>query len=314
MKLLEYYRDGLIEEEHYGFITVKTPTETKHIGEDNGYPFFLRSCAKPLQASLLCDYGLDRELSLEQIAVCCASHAGEQCHVMVVRSVLEKFGLSEKMLQCGEHEPVSFSAQKELILKGEKAGQIHNNCSGKHAMMLALCKKNGWSLDNYYELEHPLQQSIKSKINDLCEVTEIYPITTDGCGVPIFSMPLENILKGYLNLFFDDKYVKIKEAFQNCPYLIGGENRLDTAVMMKNPHLISKVGAGGLCVVVNLEEKSAFVVKIADCDMRARAICVIKLLKDFGWIKEETDFMKIQNSTDILTIKGLKVGEVKACF
>ena len=102
-------------------------------------------------------------------------------------------------------------------------------------------------------------------------------------------MPLENMLIGYLNLFFNKKYAKINEAFQKNPYLIGGENRLDTAIMTDNPHLISKVGAGGLCVVLNLEEKSAFVVKIADCDMRARAMCVIKVLKDLGWLKQETD-------------------------
>lgn len=314
MKLLEHIRDGLIEEEHFGFIKILTPKGLTSIGDDNNCPYYLRSCAKPLQASLLIDYGFDKELTSEQIALCCASHAGEKCHVDVVRSILNKYGISEDYLKCGEHEPVSETAQKELLLLGKKAEQIHNNCSGKHAMMLMITKLKGWRLENYDEITHPLQQAIKKKINELCEVKSEYSITTDGCGVPIFSMPLKNMLLGYLNLFLDDKYKRIREAFQNNPYLIGGENRLDTAVMTGNPHLFSKVGAGGLCVVLNLEKKSAFVVKISDCDMRARAICVIKALKDLGWLKNESELIKAQNQTDILTIKGKKVGEVKTCF
>ena len=181
-------------------------------------------------------------------------------------------------------------------------------------MMLLISKKMCWDMKTYDSINHPLQQAIRVKINELCEVNDDYPVTTDGCGVPIFSMPLANMLKGYINLFCDEKYSKIKDAFQNNPYLIGGENRLDTAIMTENHHLISKVGAGGLCIVLNLEEKSAFVVKISDCDMRARAICVIKCLKDLGWIKHETDLIKAQNNIDILTLRGEKVGEVKSCF
>jgi len=310
MKLLEYNRSGLIEEEHYGFIKYLSGKEVISIGEDNKYPYFLRSCAKPLQASLLIDYGIDKEFSSEQLAICCASHAGEECHINTVRSILKQNNLSEDLFRCGVQMPISETARKKV----EKPEQIYNNCSGKHAMMLTISKKMGWPLENYDELEHPLQQAIKEKIYKLCEVYENYPITKDGCGVPIFSMPLENILKGYLNLFLDDKYSRIKEAYQNNPYIIGGEGRLDTAIMTENPHLIAKIGAGGLCTVLNLEEKAAFIVKISDCDERARAICTIKCLKDLNWIKNETELLKAQNKTDILTLRNIKVGEVEPCF
>ncbi len=83
-KLVIYNRDGLIEQEHFGYVVRTDKTRVlEKIGEDKNYPFYLRSCAKPLQAALLIDYGLDEKFGLteEEIAICSASHAGEKVHV-----------------------------------------------------------------------------------------------------------------------------------------------------------------------------------------------------------------------------------------
>lgn len=111
------------------------------------------------------DYGLDTKYNLteEEIAVCAASHAGEQIHVELVKNILDKFEISPDKLKCGDHEPISKSAQDELLLNGKKATALHNNCSGKHTMMLGLCKLNDWDMDNYDNIHHPLQQEIKKK-------------------------------------------------------------------------------------------------------------------------------------------------------
>ena len=308
MKLLEYYRSGLVEEEHFGFIKFLGRDGIVSVGDDGVY--FLRSCAKPLQASLAIDLGLG--LNSEQLAICCGSHAGEEVHLKAVRSVLEKFNISESLLKCGEHQPLSATAQRNLVLNGEPCLQVHNNCSGKHAFMLACCKKMGWDLYSYDELEHPLQQMIKQKVNELCEIDKEYPVTIDGCGVPIFSMPLVNMVRGFVNVF--NLYPQLKEACINHPYLIGGENRLDSAVMRGNPHLACKVGAGGLCIVTNLETQEGLIVKIADCDMQARAITVVKCLEDLNWLKTKSETLKEQADTQIKTIKGVVLGEVKPCF
>jgi len=222
-RLVKYFRDELTVQEHLGFVVFSD----HEFGETFGYPFFLRSCAKPLQASLIIDENLD--FPVEEIALCCASHAGEKCHVELAKRMLSKLGLNETDLKCGVHEPISQKAKENLIKNGEKPTVFHNNCVGKHIMMLALCKKNGWDIENYYDFEHPVQKAIKEKIYDLCEVVdEDYPVTKDGCGVPIFSMPLKNMLKGYLNLFLSPRYEKIKRAFREYSYIIGGEERLDT--------------------------------------------------------------------------------------
>lgn len=319
-KFLEYIRDGLVEQEHFGlFVKISADGSVCKIGEDNNYPFYLRSCAKPLQAALLIDFGLDKfyNMTSEEIAICCASHSGEPCHVQTVKGFLDKVGVDESYLKCGLHKPLSRVEQNKLLMSGEKENILQNNCSGKHSMMLAICKKNNWDLGTYDEINHPLQVAIKNKIYELCEIESNYPVTKDGCGVPIYAMPLKNMIKGYLNLFLDEKYSKIKEAFINNPYLIGGEDRLDTAIMGVNENLIAKVGAGGLCIVVNLKTKEGLIIKIMDCDMKARAVCLIEALKQLDWLDQnmlKNDLIKSQNKKDILTLHGEKIGEGKCAF
>ena len=297
----------MIEQEHFGYILRYDQNGIiERFGEDNKTPFYLRSCAKPLQASLIVDYALDKEFEMteEEIAICCASHAGEEVHTKLVTELLNKFCLSEEDLKCGVHEPISKSAQNELLSKGKTAGQIHNNCSGKHTMMLGLCKLKGWDLKTYDNLNHPLQQEIKRKIYQLCELEKEYPITKDGCGVPILSMPLGNIVKGYLNLFCNQKYKKIKDAFLSYPYIIGGEKRTDTTIIENSENLVAKVGAGGLIVVVNTIINEAFVVKICDANIEAREILTTDYINKLGW-------SKIDLSHEIKTIHGDTVGYIK---
>lgn len=305
-KLVIFNRDGLIEREHFGYIVRCDKLHVvEKIGDDKRYPFFMRSCAKPLQAALMIDYGLDKKFNLneEEIAICCASHAGEKIHVDIIKNLLKKFEISEDRLKCGVHQPISKSAQDELLKNEQSPSVIHNNCSGKHAMMLGLCKINDWDMDNYDSINHPLQKEIKRKIYELCEVKSEYPTTKDGCGVPIFSMPLENIVKGYLNLFTNPKYEKIKNAFLNNPYIIGGENRTDTKIIQNSKNLVAKVGAEGLLVVVNTELEEGFIVKICDSNMQAREVVTIDLINNLNWAT-------IDISHDISTICGDKIGEI----
>ena len=288
---VEYIRDGLVEEFHEGFFMLSTETY-------DTIPYYLRSCAKPLQATLLIDYGID--LTEEELALCCGSHAGEECHIRVAKQILDKFEIDEKYLKCGVHAPLARSMQDKMLLSGEKAKAIHNNCSGKHIGFLVICKKKGWDMGTYDKPEHPLQIAIKNKINNMCEITSNYPVTTDGCGVPILSMPLKNMLIGYKNLL---QYEKIINAIQKYPYIFGGENRLDTEIIEKTQGLITKVGAGGLCIVFNVKEQVGFVVKINDCSMEARRFAVLEMINCLGWGNIEFD-------KTIKTLHGQVVGEI----
>lgn len=289
---VDYIRDGLIEEFHEGLYMLSSELcETS--------PYYLRSCAKPLQATLLIDYGID--LTSEELALCCGSHAGEECHIRIARQILEKFDIDESLLKCGVHAPLARSMQDKMLLRGEKPTAIHNNCSGKHIGFLVICKKKGWDMITYDKLNHPLQIAIRDKINQMCEVEQPYPITTDGCGVPILSMPLKNMLIGYKNLL---NYTPIIQAIRNNPYFFGGENRLDTEIIEKTDNLIAKVGAGGLCIVFNIKAKEGFVVKINDCSMEARRIAVLELINSLNWANLEFD-------KTIKTLHGQVVGNIQ---
>ena len=289
---VDYVRDGLIEEFHEGLYILSSELyETS--------PYYLRSCAKPLQATLLINYGID--LTSEELALCCGSHAGEECHVRIARQILEKFDIDESLLKCGVHAPLARSMQDKMLLRGEKPTAIHNNCSGKHIGFLVICKKKGWDMTTYDKPNHPLQIAIRDKINQMCEVEQPYPITTDGCGVPILSMPLKNMLIGYKNLL---NYTPIIQAIRNNPYFFGGENRLDTEIIEKTDNLIAKVGAGGLCIVFNIKTKEGFVVKINDCSMEARRIAVLELINSLNWANLEFD-------KTIKTLHGQVVGNIQ---
>lgn len=304
--LVRYIRGRIVEQQHWGFVVL---AEKNHIidscGDTSSYPFYLRSCAKPLQASLLVDLGaIDfYRMTEEEIALCCASHAGESVHVEIAAGLLEKIGLDESYLKCGFHKPISKTEQNKLVLSGNSESILQNNCVGKHIMMLGLCKLYKWDLATYCESEHPLQIMIKDKITELCELKHNYPMTVDGCGVPIISMPLFNIAKGYLNMFKNPCYEVIKNAILNNPYILGGEDRLDTKIIENSNNLIAKVGAGGLCVVVNLEKEECLVVKISDCDMKARELVTLDSLKNLKWTNIPTEH-------DILTLHGEKIGEI----
>lgn len=318
--LVEYIRDGLVEQSHYGFAVLADKTRAfDFTGDSKDYPFYLRSCAKPLQASLIIDYNVDTyyDMTSEEIALCCASHAGEETHVQTAVNFLKKIGLDESYLKCGLHKPISKTEQEKLLLSGKKENVFQNNCVGKHIMMLAICKLKNWDLNTYYEEKHPLQIAIKEKIYELCHINidkpacfvnpltlTSYSITKDGCGVPIHSMPLKNMLHGYLNLFCNPKYEKITQAFRNYPYIIGGKDRLDTMIMQNSQDLAAKVGAGGLCIVVNLKEEEAFVVKICDCDMKARELVVVDTLKNLHWADIKVD-------REIKTLHGEVIGKIK---
>lgn len=311
--LLQQTRQDLIELEYYGFIIhCDSKKSTKAIGETNNYPFFHRSCAKPLQASILVDFKTKDFFTLtdEEIAVCCASHTGEKVHIDLLKSILQKTGLNENDLQCPVIPPLNVEEQKKF----ETYSPLHNNCSGKHTLMLAICKQNGWDFKNYLDKNHPIQIAIYEKIKALCEESKDLPFTLDGCNAPNWATSLESLSKGFWNLFCEEEYKDIKTAFFKNPYLIGGNNRLDTQIMQMNQRLIAKVGAGGLCSVVNIDAKEVLTFKIIDADMRARSIVVIETLIDKGWLNTNSiDENLLKNSLNnvVTTETGVKTGEFK---
>ncbi len=318
-KLIEFKRNGLTEQIHYGLIIHMNKSGIiNEIGRDNNYKFYHRSCMKPLQASMLIDLGIDKKnnLTLDELAVCCASHTGEEEHQKRVLSILKKAGCNEEDLLLIPHQPLSSFEQTRLIKNNLPLRKIHHNCSGKHAAMLSICKHMGFSTKNYKDFSHPLSDLIINKVCELCETsTNDIIISKDGCGLPVVATTLEQLGKGYLNLFTNKKYDDIKNAFLTYPFLIGGKERSDSIIISQFSNCIAKVGACGLLVIVNIEKEECIIVKIADSNMESRELTAFNSLIQLKWPKK-SNFSQINNiyTKKIISIDNENLGEIIPSF
>jgi L-asparaginase II len=240
----------------------------------------------------------------DEIAMACASHSGEKMHVDRAASMLEKIGLSEPDLRCGTHLPFSTTESERMLRAGETPSQLHNNCSGKHAAMLAYAKHIGASLTDYEDVDSPVQQAILKCVADFAGVAaDEIAIGIDGCAAPNFATTLTAMAVSFLNLVsprasFDEATkaacTRIVSAMMNYPELIGGSERLDTKLMQAAPgKIISKVGADGvwLCGVLPCEAFPTglgIALKVEDGDdMRARPVVAVEVLRKLGILCED---------------------------
>ena len=203
-ELLYTMRGDLVETIQRGHVAVVDVRG--HLIASSGDPeatSYMRSVAKPLQATMLVQSGAAERFGLTGplLAICCASHQGEPSHVAAVREVLARVGVPESALQCGVHAPAYTPAAAALWRAGEEPGAVHNNCSGKHAGMLAAARALGAPLEGYLSLDHPVQQGILANVAALAGVPrERIVIGVDGCSVPVHGLPIRAMAYAYAHL------------------------------------------------------------------------------------------------------------------
>ena len=192
----------------------------------------LRSAVKPLQALPFVATGA-LGAGAEEIAVACASHNGEPRHVEVVRRMLERAGLDESALSCGPQWPYSEEASRALARNGETAAAVHNNCSGKHAAMLAACVHNGWPVEGYAAFDHPLQRDIRRRMSEHAGIrVSDTPHGVDGCGLPTHGLPLLWLARMFASASAHDAaFQRCQDAMAAEPFMVGGSGRFDTLLL-----------------------------------------------------------------------------------
>ena len=205
---------------------------------DPGRVAFYRSAAKPLQAVPLVEDGvLDRiGFTERELALCCASHNAEPEHLTLARSILARAGLDERALACGPHPSLRPERVRELWTEGVELGAVHNNCSGKHAGMLALAVARGWPLDGYLEPGHPVQRRMLAEVARWTGLKESELVTgTDGCGVVTFAVPLARMAASFARFTAaadaGGAPARIVAAMTRHPFAVAGTGRTCTAVM-----------------------------------------------------------------------------------
>jgi L-asparaginase II len=258
---------------------------------------YLRSSAKPIQVLPLIERGLvDRfGFTPAEIAVMIASHNGEPDHVDVVKTILAKAQIDTESLQCGPHEPLHPPTAKALRQLGEEPSRLHNNCSGKHAGMLAVCKAEGWPLDTYCDPEHPLQRRIRSLVAELAGVDEAsIGIAVDGCGLPTFALSIRSMATAYARLATADQARDTDlaravgmafDAMAAHPEYVAGTDRLCTAIMTAHgERVIVKTGAEGVYCGALRNEGRGLALKVVDGARRAQDVALVAMLVESGAI------------------------------
>ena len=269
---------------------------------------FWRSSAKPFQALpfILSGAATHFGFSEKEIALACGSHSGEDYHIETAERMLERAGFGEADLHCGAHLPFDEKTAEQMICSGEKPNQLFNNCSGKHAAMLALAKHIGANVETYEQLENPVQQKVLEVVSVFTDTPENeIKIGIDGCALPNFALPISAMASAFARLVFPPKSFDDKlrdacrqtvSAMMDFPEMIGGTRRLDTLIMQAAPgKIVSKIGAEGVYLAGVLPNEKwkkglgiAFKIEDGD-DQRARAVVAIEILRQVGILNESND-------------------------
>jgi L-asparaginase II len=280
-----------------------------------------RSCAKPFQAMpFVEDGGIDAlGWGDSELALACASHGGEPEHLTLVHEMLHGMGLEEGDLACGPHEPLSQRGAHLLHEAGARPTRLHNNCSGKHAAMLAFARMHEWPTLGYQQPAHPTQQRALACVARWTEVpAERIVQSTDGCGVTAFGLPLDAMARGFARLAQaahrgEEVPARIVGAMTTHPFLVGGTDRFDTILMEETGGaILSKVGAEGVHTVAVLAESVALAIKVEDGALRAQHPAVLRLLQHLGALPDPLpERLAPFLSAPLHNTRGETVGEVR---
>ncbi len=221
-------------------------------GDSDGFTFW-RSCAKPYQTLPFMQSGGFDSLGWgeEQLAIACGSHGGEPEHVALVEN------------------------------------RLHNNCSGKHATMLAYAHQSGWPLNAYEKKDHPVQRAILQEVSLWTDVPSTKIVQAiDGCGAVVFGMTLERMARAYARFAAsasrgEESPRRVLAAMAAQPFLVGGTDRADSILIgATGGGVISKIGAEGLHCAMIPERGIGLAVKVEDGSQRAQVPALVRLLQE----------------------------------
>ena len=280
--LVEVVRSGFVEGVHRGSLVVLDAAGDVVVARgDVTTPVFPRSSNKPLQAAGLVELGYDRRDDL--LALAAASHSGEQFHVDGVRRILAGVGLDDAALRTPAEWPIGEQAYRDAVRSGAEPRSVTMNCSGKHAAMIATCVAQGWSLDDYRSLDHPLQQHLAGTVERLAG-ERIAATGIDGCGAPVLALSLTALARSYARSVTAEPGAperEVADAMRAFPAYVGGTGRDVTDLMAGIPGLLMKDGAEGVLAAA-LPDGRAFALKVDDGAERPRPLLAAAVLRSWG--------------------------------
>lgn len=322
VRLVEVTRGSRVECEHYGSVAVVS-TDGRLLAScgDPHALVFARSTLKPFQAQPLLASGAADAYGFgdEEIALCCASHAGEPIHTGCIAAMLTRIGCSERDLQCGCHLPHSAVRAPEHGVPPLSAfTSLHHNCSGKHTGFLACCRHLGFDTATYLNPQHPVQRMVRATIAHAAGVdAATLDPAIDGCGAPTYALPLSALACAYARLAAADAalephLLRTFRAMTVHPLLVSGSGRSDEFFMRAaGGDMVAKIGADGVQAFGIRSRGIGIALKIADGNTRAACVAAAAVLHQLGWLGNcDAEELEIWMTPLIRNARGTVTGEV----
>jgi L-asparaginase II len=282
-ELVRVVRNGLVESVHTGDVAVcDVDGRLLASAGDPDRPLFGRSCEKPLQGAVSFAAMEEPDLPDDEVAVMCASHAGEAVHVAAVRRLLRR----------GPVPVAALRTPRDRATRGARA-RIWDGCSGNHAGLLLASARRGWDLATYRAPSHPIHRRVLRAVVVSTDV-ERPAIGVDGCGIPVHGLPLRAMATMFARLGAPDRLGRLASAAERivhgmlaAPHLVGGSGRLDTDVMTAGAgRVLVKEGAEGLVCATSLSQGLGIALKVRDGNGRRLAPAVVQVLRDLDVLPE----------------------------
>ncbi|MBM3908847.1 MAG: asparaginase [Gemmatimonadetes bacterium] len=279
-----------------------------------------RSCAKPFQVMPLIHSGGFDQIGWgdEELALACASHGAEPEHLAIAAKMLASIGLEEGDLACGPHEPLSVRGAKLWRESGGPLTRLHNNCSGKHAAMLARAVTMGWPTHGYQRIEHQVQRACIGEVSCWSGTPlDDLGVAVDGCSCAVMILPLDRMAMAYARFgaaVASGEAVpsRIARAIRAHPHLVGGTERFDTVLLQETQgRVFAKVGAEGVHTVMVPERKLGFAIKVEDGALRAQHAAVVAALQQLEVLADLPSRLAEYVRKPIRNTRGETVGELR---
>lgn len=327
--LAEITRGAIVESRHWGSIAVVTADDQLVASTgDIDFVTYLRSSAKPFQAiSVIISGARDRfGFDARQLALMAGSHSGEPYHVACGASIMASIDLPLSALKCGIHTPFSRSAAEAV---GDNANELHNNCSGKHAGMLASALVGGYDLETYYQVDHPVQKASGKVLSIFSNTPQAEIIeSVDGCSAATYAISVRKMALSYARLVnpvdIEEHYAAaakdITNAMLTFPENVAADTwRIDTDIMRALPNgIVAKAGAEGVYTMAVLPcekypQGLGIAIKVDDGDLnRARNAAILGTLAQLEILPSaQMEKLMERYLPKIKNHRGLIVGEIR---
>jgi L-asparaginase II len=306
-------RGDHVESVHRFVWRLHEPGGATRDGGDAG-PVFVRSAAKPFQALPAIHAGVLERFGLDDrhLAVACASHGGDGQHLGRVAEILLACGVGEDALGCGPLAPRDPSAA--AALRGPPH-RIHHNCSGKHALGLALCVHEGWPTEGYFDGGHPLQDAMRAAVVEATGTAAAdVPAAVDGCGMQTYAVGLDRLAAAFAALASGGAGAageRVARAMSEHPALVAFPGAIDAELMAAHPGVVCKIGAEAV-IAIGTPDGRGVALKVLDGNGRAIDPAAVAAARELLGLAAATPALRALAQPAIRNSRGAVVGRLEA--